>query len=251
MPLDAFVETSAERAMQAEGSSSTEGSSDTDSEDDGGESDFDESDAPVLSLGCVRCGTVVSERGVQVLLVADPSSSLYSTDIPTDFLVEDEQRTIPTCQCFARDVSCRQCLTVVGYHVLTPCAVCSASEHNGHFWLFDQGAVDAAKRGDLTWSQLPYNGAPVSVDPQQVSHGDASHGDAAAGDRCGDADEDEDESCCICAARPMWRRTRVEGCQHEFCWGCISREVDARGACPLDRRPITRDMLTACAPIAA
>ena len=28
-----------------------------------------------------------------------------------------------------------------------------------------------------------------------------------------------------------------------FCYGCISREVDARGCCPLDRRRVTRDML--------
>ena len=57
----------------------------------------------------------------------------------------------------------------------------------------------------------------------------------------GDAEEN---TCAVCAAYPMWRPTRVP-CGHVFCFGCISREVDMRGACPLDRRPCTREQLQA------
>ena len=35
---------------------------------------------------------------------------------------------------------------------------------------------------------------------------------------------------------------------HRLACRCISREVDARGACPLDRRPVTREMLSLCEP---
>ena len=27
--------------------------------------------------------------------------------------------------------------------------------------------------------------------------------------------------------------------EHTFCWACLSREIDARGCCPLDRNPVT------------
>jgi len=93
--------------------------------------------------------------------------------------------------------------------------------NNGHYWLFDRGTM-GMPRG-MRWSELPYNGRTAPEQPVDCV--------------------DEGESCCICAAQPMWRRTRVRGCGHEFCFGCISRELDARGACPLDRSPITRDML--------
>jgi hypothetical protein len=49
--------------------------------------------------------------------------------------------------------------------------------------------------------------------------------------------------CCVCLG-PMRQRTRVAAaCGHEFCFGCISKEVDHRGCCPLDRLPLTRAQL--------
>jgi hypothetical protein len=49
--------------------------------------------------------------------------------------------------------------------------------------------------------------------------------------------------CCICLG-PIRQRTRVAAaCGHEFCFGCISKEVDHRGCCPLDRLPLTRAQL--------
>ena len=230
MPLDEFLATSTERALQLLDDEGIEDGGDSEQDDD---DSMASADGPVLALTCKCCGTTVSERGLQVFLVADPTSSLYSTDIPTDELREGEQKVIATCDCFTRTVHCCQCQSAVGYHVLRPCAVCGQGENNGHYWLFDQGAVVAKERG-MMWSTLPYNGA-TSTDSEAAA-------DLVSNGAC-NVEDTADESCCICAASPMWRRTRVEGCQHEFCFGCISREVDARGACPLDRRPITRDML--------
>ena len=53
----------------------------------------------------------------------------------------------------------------------------------------------------------------------------------------------DDGACPICLSFPMWRPHRFTGCGHVFCFGCASREVDARGRCPLDRLPATRAAL--------
>ena len=58
-----------------------------------------------------------------------------------------------------------------------------------------------------------------------------------------EAAAEEADLCPVCAA-PIMERTRVlAACRHEFCFGCISREVDARGRCPLDRLRLDRSML--------
>ena len=192
-----------------------------DSED--GEEDFDDEDPAVMCLRCKRCDASLSERGMEVHLVADIMSTLYSTDIPSDAVTDTGlAKPIPTCECTACCVACRQCGSVCGYHVVKPCDVCLTQGNNGHYWLFNQADVVAIERG-CAWSALPYNGAsPVD----EIASAAPSS-----------------EICCICAASPLWRPTRVRGCNHRFCFGCISREVDARGACPLDRRPCTRDSL--------
>jgi hypothetical protein len=184
-------------------------------------------DPPVLLLACAHCDASLCARAVSVFLCAEPASVLFSTDIPqTDAVREGGQILIPTCDCGADAVHCRACDAEVGYHVLHPCATCSEYEHNDMYWLFNANDVRSQPRG-LRWSQLPYNGRMVdSVD------------EPAAADA---------EPCCICA-RPMWRRTRVRTCGHEFCFGCISREVDARQQCPLDRQPVTRAMLAEVTP---
>ena len=219
MPLDEFVVSAAERTRSV---GEDDNISSSVGDEESGEEESDE-DPAVITLACSVCGTTLSERGVKVVLVADPSSSLFSTDIPTEALSESNQQTpIPTCNCYAVNVHCLNCGGAVGYHVLWPCQLCAMAPNNGHYWLFDRGTA-GMPRG-IRWSELPYNGSTATEPP--LDHA-----------------VDEGESCCICAAQPMWRRTRVRGCGHEFCFGCISRELDARGACPLDRLPITRDML--------
>ena len=205
-------------------------------------SDSDESDAeglpPVLALRCAACSAELSTRGMQVFLVAD-NSSLFSTDIPSDAIEEGGAHPITTCECAARDVLCRFCKTVVGYHVTRPCQLCSAAEHNGHFWLFCEESIAFEERGIL-WDALPYNGQPE--DDRRAPA--ATVEEEAAGMATG---EDDEAACAVCTSAPMWRPHRFP-CGHAFCFGCASREVDMRGCCPLDRLPATRESLVPCEP---
>jgi hypothetical protein len=199
----------------------------------------DEESPPVYKLRCKACEATLTLRAMQVFLVADVSTSLFSTDIPSSNVREGGEKVIPTCACYARHVHCINCEGAVGYHVRTPCEMCGASDHNGHFWLFEEQYVESQPREDgLRWDGLPYNGA--DEDGEEV---DANGSQPAAMD--GSADGGAGGECLVCFASPMWRPTWVAGCppEHIFCFGCISREVDMRGRCPLDRRPATREDL--------
>lgn len=211
--------------------------------DSHGESDDSEghpqgADPEVFELRCATAGCVLrlSSRGTKVWLVADPSASLYSTDIPTEAVREADFVQLPSCACRARSVLCTKCLAAVGYHVVEPCSPCASAEHNGHYWLFYAHAVTGTSRG-LVWSALPYNGATEET-ATEFAAGWVGNSDRPHRARGGVA-----EGCCICMASPMWRPTRVRSCGHMFCFGCISREVDARGRCPMDRQGVDRGLL--------
>jgi len=191
-----------------------------DSEEDA----FSDADPEVYTLACAACERQLSRRAQSVSLVAEAATKLYSTDIPSaDIREVAGERTIDTCECRICSVQCGACDAVCGYHVVRPCSPCGQSEHNGHFWLFHAENVVGTQRLDaedepMRWSALPYNGVE----------------EAAA---------EEADLCPVCAA-PIMERTRVlAACRHEFCFGCISREVDARGRCPLDRLRLDRSML--------
>ena len=148
---------------------------------------------------------------MEVFLVAEPTSSLFSTDIPTRSVREGEQKIIETCACYARSVHCVGCETIVGYHVrqvnrikrslslcvarrgkaaahghalvsrspsFQPCTICGSAEHNGHFWLFTAAAVTSTLREGITWRDLPYNGAE---DPEPAAAAQAPGGPPAVG----------------------------------------------------------------------
>ena len=104
-----------------------EESDDDDDDDDDNDQDSDDDDdflsSPVHMLNCRTCTDVLSERGMQVYLVSDVSSKLYSTDIPSGCIREGTPRVIPTCECHAVNVHCSGCEKIVGYHVLQPCAL--------------------------------------------------------------------------------------------------------------------------------
>lgn len=250
---------------------------DDDDIDSFGEGEEEEESPPVLRLHCSSCDARLSSRGMQVFLVADVQTSLYSTDIPSSHVREGERKPIPTCECLARCLHCVRCDRAVGYHVRRPCEGCAEAEHNGHFWLFEASGVHATPReGDLRWDALPYNGADEdSGDGNDDDGGDDSGDEGSGGNlnrdttargrrvevdvaaraerrktRASEEEDDDanDETCLVCAACPMWRPTRVGGCGHVFCFGCISREVDMRGRCPLDRLPATREALAPVTP---
>ena len=76
---------------------------DDDSDGDG----HDDIDPPVYQVDCKHCNNTLTRRGMSVFLIADPSKSLFSTDIPTDGLREQgEPRNIETCGCLIRRLEC-------------------------------------------------------------------------------------------------------------------------------------------------
>lgn len=222
-------------------------------QDDSDDGDSIHVDPPVHELSCCSCSRTLTKRGMSVFLIADPTVGLYSTDIPTDGSREfGSPQPIDTCECLIRRLRCSDCSSDVGYHVVQPCEACCLHEHNGHYWLFSAAAVHARERvcegnlsaaTPLTWSQLAYNGVEEGFESdedrpqQQVDENELEA--RADSPRAADVD-----ICPICFC-PIKRRTRLLiACGHEFCFGCISREVDARGRCPLDRLPLTRAMLS-------
>ena len=110
------------------------------SEEEVSEDDEDSIDPTVFQVACGTCGRMLSQRGMMVCLITDPSKSLYSTDIPTDGIREHgAPRTIETCECLIRRVTCSSCEHEVtdpthpitpshhsislGTHVVTDCHV--------------------------------------------------------------------------------------------------------------------------------
>ena len=235
----------AERSDEGSGEEDFESSGEDESDESGYDDDIGNS--PVFDLACQECSKTLTRRAVEVCLCVDQSKQLYSTDIPTDAVALGDATTIESCECLSNDVHCSRCRregrsSVVGYHVTVPCAVCAGSGHNDMYWLFHADAVTSAPR-DLVWSRLAYNGDDdASAAPADAAGSAGGEARAAqSGERGG---EEGGSACCICAASPLWRATRIAGCApHEFCFGCISREVDARGRCPLDRNPVVREML--------
>ncbi|KAJ8047645.1 Protein FAM72A [Holothuria leucospilota] len=116
----------------------------------------------VLKVRCRFCQSIVCNRGMKAVLLADTKQELFSTDAPVQMKVGSLGRTYSTnqCQCRICDIACKQCGNVVGYHVEVPCITCLQSCHNGHMWIFNSDAiateeiVDKSGRNVLKWDQI-------------------------------------------------------------------------------------------------
>jgi len=86
------------------------------------------------------------------------------------------------------------------------------------YWMFDDPTALRSKETEHDVYKLPLNHAPVDrPKPVEVP------------------DELECPVCCDLFYEPV---TICKG-EHTFCRACLSREIDARKCCPLDRNPIT------------
>ncbi|KAI9491472.1 FAM72 protein-domain-containing protein [Zychaea mexicana] len=117
---------------------------------------------PVYRLLCKHCRTIVCARGMRAILLADTKIELYSTDIPaTSIQLMDKDYLTRTCHCRIRDVACRDCGNIIGYHVVAPCHRCLQAGNNGHFWMFHSDACQPQERKDISgkrtvlWNNLP------------------------------------------------------------------------------------------------
>jgi len=127
----------------------------------------------VVSLSCKSCHQVICRRGMHSSLLADNSVQLYSTDVPpkaTADLIGKDYNT-GRCACKVRDVGCLCCGNVIGYHVSQPCRGCLRAQHNGHFWMFQATAVEAAeRRNSVTGSILLWRDLMAATSAAAAAH---------------------------------------------------------------------------------
>ncbi|KAF9178601.1 Protein fam72a, partial [Haplosporangium sp. Z 11] len=66
----------------------------------------------------------------------------------------DKDYTTSNCKCKIRDVACRVCGNVIGYHITQPCQQCLRAPNNGHFWMFHTDGVIGQERLNLDLGKL-------------------------------------------------------------------------------------------------
>ncbi|KAF9925596.1 Protein fam72a [Linnemannia zychae] len=109
----------------------------------------------VCRMDCRYCSAVVCLRGMKAMLLADTSVELYSTDHPPGSVqLIDKDYTTSNCKCKIRDVACRVCGNVIGYHITQPCQQCLKAPNNGHFWMFHTEGVVGQERLNMDLGKL-------------------------------------------------------------------------------------------------
>lgn len=110
----------------------------------------------VLAVRCRFCASVVCNRGMKAVLLADTKQELFSTDAPVPSKIDSLGKSYSTRQCSCKicDVGCTQCGNVVGYHVEVPCLSCLQSCHNGHLWIFNSNAIETQEMLDKTGTDV-------------------------------------------------------------------------------------------------
>ncbi|KAI8365812.1 protein FAM72 [Choanephora cucurbitarum] len=91
----------------------------------------------VYRIQCKDCSAVLTDRGMNAVLLSDRNIQLFSTDLlPNTVAFVHGDYAAASCSCRVRDVACINCGNVVGYHVNVPCKVCLGQPNNGHYWMF-------------------------------------------------------------------------------------------------------------------
>ncbi|KAF9130402.1 Protein fam72a [Mortierella sp. 14UC] len=109
----------------------------------------------VCRMDCRYCSAVVCLRGMKAMLLADTSVELYSTDHPPGSVqLIEKDYTTSNCKCKIRDVACKVCGNVIGYHITQPCQQCLKAPNNGHFWMFHTEGVVGQERMNMDLGKL-------------------------------------------------------------------------------------------------
>ncbi|KAF9910892.1 Protein fam72a [Linnemannia zychae] len=131
----------------------------------------------VCRMDCRYCSAVVCLRGMKAMLLADTSVELYSTDHPPGSVqLIDKDYTTSNCKCKIRDVACKVCGNVIGYHITQPCQQCLKAPNNGHFWMFHTEGVVGQERMNMDLGKLVQE---LVRFPQSATAGNGSVGGAA------------------------------------------------------------------------
>lgn len=115
---------------------------------------------PVLNLACCSCGQALSTRGMHVRLVADASTTMYSTDSRPNRAADHGDVRCPArqCECQVQDFACA-CGVRIGYQMVDRCGTCTVSQEDGsHSWFMNSRCVNANLRRDengdvLCWTR--------------------------------------------------------------------------------------------------
>ncbi|GAN01242.1 hypothetical protein MAM1_0005c00674 [Mucor ambiguus] len=75
----------------------------------------------VYRIECNDCSSVLTDRGMNAVLLSDRSVQLFSTDlVPDSVAFVHGDYAAASCSCRVRDIACKNCGNVVGYHVNVP-----------------------------------------------------------------------------------------------------------------------------------
>ncbi|KAF9169360.1 Protein fam72a, partial [Mortierella sp. AD011] len=109
----------------------------------------------VCRMDCRYCSAVICLRGMKAMLLADTTVELYSTDHPPGSVqLIEKDYTTSNCRCKIRDVACRVCGNIIGYHITQPCQQCLKAPNNGHFWMFHTEGVVGQERLSMDLGKL-------------------------------------------------------------------------------------------------
>ncbi|KAG0003494.1 Protein fam72a [Entomortierella chlamydospora] len=122
----------------------------------------------VCRMDCRYCSAVICLRGMKAMLLADTTVELYSTDHPPGSVqLIEKDYTTSNCKCKIRDVACRVCGNIIGYHITQPCQQCLKAPNNGHFWMFHTEGVVGQERLSMDLGKLAQKLITLSRQQQQ------------------------------------------------------------------------------------
>ncbi|KAI9350406.1 protein FAM72 [Pilaira anomala] len=98
----------------------------------------------VYRIECNDCHSILTDRGMNAVLLSDRAVQLFSTDLlPDTVSFVHGDYAAASCSCRVRDIACLNCGNIVGYHVNVPCKLCLSQPNNGHYWMFRSYDISA------------------------------------------------------------------------------------------------------------
>mmetsp|Transcript_31213 Transcript_31213/g.76140 ORF Transcript_31213/g.76140 Transcript_31213/m.76140 type:complete len:193 (-) Transcript_31213:155-733(-) len=143
------------------------------------EEEKEEAKIPVWKLKCQHCSHVVNKRGMLVHLVADETTTLYSSGEGGDIDAKGDEEKFATCDCKTQKTWCKNCSKEVGYRVTQPCNFCMSAQNNGHYWMYTKVNPSVQYIGTelLTWSSEALVGSDSADD--ESNEGEAGSGSSS------------------------------------------------------------------------
>ncbi|KAI8872305.1 hypothetical protein GQ42DRAFT_103692, partial [Ramicandelaber brevisporus] len=102
----------------------------------------------VLTISCTHCRLTLSFRGMEAVLVTQPVTRCYSTDI--NGYGRRHSYGPGSCECLIQSMACYGCGNTVGYYIQRPCQRCVQRRLRTrayfHLWVFNSADTEAEQR---------------------------------------------------------------------------------------------------------